>query len=634
VIVSCDMIAASGGDLVTGGAAGSSPVAPRLEVAMSLRVVGRRLRRWQVMTLCLAVSVAVLSLLGWGTLASWQGVTDNPNLVTAAAAAGVTVTSVHCSGTATPYSACSDTSGDVMLSWPAVSGSTGITVERATSPTGTYSTIATLAGTATSYTDTTAAYNTQYYYEVYSGAGGWVPAADIDMALSLPPTAGIDDTAGTEGTAFTAADLTAMSTATGSTYTTAHDWGGTAAEQLGGDDAEAVSCPSTTQCWAVSSEGDIWVTSDGGESWTEQESYDGVSFYGVDCVSTSECWAAGSDGTIYATTDGGVDWIRQLREGGGTTFYGVAFANADDGWAVGSDGAIYHTTDGGTDWTAQTSGTDEQLNGISCASATDCWAVGDAAPGFLFLGGGDAVIVATTNGGNTWTAEDSRTTEDLGAVSCVSTTQCWAVGNDGTIVATTDGGTDWTAETSGTTEDLNAVSCVSTTVCVAVGDGGTVLTTTDGGNTWTAETSGTTGDLEGISCASATQCVIVGDDGTILVGSGSSWEIASAQYVEWTFSPTVASGAAVTSAVLTLVSDASANPSRGTTTSVLVSTNSGSTWTSFPIANETRDMATQTLSIVSVVSSATAVSGMEIRYVVTGSNAFTSTFGLVHVDIN
>jgi hypothetical protein len=86
--------------------------------------------------------------------------------------------------------------------------------------------------------------------------------------------------------------------------------------------------------------------------------------------------------------------------------------------------------------------------------------------------------------------------------------------------------------------------------------------------------------------------------------------------------------------VLTLIDDASATPSAASVTYVLVSANSGSTWTPIVIANATTTLATQTVTISSVISTAAAVSGLEVRYMVTGSNSFKSTFDLVHVNIN
>jgi hypothetical protein len=208
--------------------------------------------------------------------------------------------------------------------------------------------------------------------------------------------------------------------------------------------------------------------------------------------------------------------------------------------------------------------------------------------------------VATTNG-TTWTSQTvGSNSNTFYAITCASATACWAAGGNGVIYASTNG-TTWTAQTSGTTEDIWGLDCISTTQCWAngsttAGSAGVVLVTTNGGATW--------------------------------------FSPACAQYLQWTFAPVVAAGAPVTSAVLTLVDDASATPSGTTATYVLVSANAGSTWTPFSIANPTTTLATQTLSINSVISSATAVSGMEIRYLVTGSNAFKSTFDLVHVNIN
>jgi photosystem II stability/assembly factor-like uncharacterized protein len=595
---------------------------------MSASVRRRRLGRWQLLTLSLIAVVVSLGLLGWGVLGGWQGLTENAgNSVAAAAPTAVPVTSLHCSGSATPYSSCSDTSGNVTLSWAAVSGSSAITVERATSPTGTYSTIATLAGTATGYTDTTAAYDTQYYYEVFSGTPNWVPPADVDMALSLAPTGGTDDTAGTGGTPFSGASLTAMANAGGATYKTTTNWGA-AATAAGGQEPDWMGCVSTSQCWLYTGSGDIWATTTGGESWTEETTPSNPVWYGGQFVNASDGWAVGATGTIVATTNGGTTWTAQTS-GTTQTVNAISCVSATQCWASGNAGVIVATTNGGTSWTAQTSGTTQDLEASSCASAADCWEVGAA-----------GVILATTNGGTTWAAQTSGTTQELYGVSCVSTTRCWAAGGDGVIVATTNG-TTWTAQTSGTTDALYAMDCFSATACWAAGEGGVIVASTNG-TSWSAQTSGTTDYIWGLDCISASQCwangsTTTGTAGVVLVttNGGATWlQPASTQYVQWTFSATVATGAPVTSAVLTLVDDASATPAAGTETYVLVSANGGSTWSPLSIANPTTTLSTQTLSLKSVIGSAAAVSGLELRYVVTGSNAYLSTFDLVHVDIN
>ena len=581
---------------------------------MSIHVAGRRIRRWQAVAVCLAVLFGAVSLIGWGVLAAWQGFTENPNnSITAASAVPIPITSVHASGT----------SGNVQLSWSAVTGSPGITVYRATVPTGPFTAITSLVGTAAGYTDTTAAYNSQYYYEVISGAAGWTSSADLDMALSLPPTGGTDDTAGTGGTAFTAGNLTAMSVSGGTTYTTTTAWSSATMTQLSGQEPDWSSCVSASECWVATYSGDIWITTNGGETWTEQTVPVTPLWYGGEFVNASDGWAVGAGGDIVVTTNGGTTWTQKTS---GTTqdLYAISCVSTTQCWVSGAAGVILVTANGGTTWAAQTSGTTQPLYEVSCVSATTCWA-----------GGGGGVIVATTNGGTTWKAQTSGTTQILYGVSCVSATQCWAAGAAGAIVTTANGGTTWTAQTSGTTATFYALECYSAADCWAAGAGGVIYATTNGGTTWAAQTSGTTDNIWQVECYSATNCWAVGANIVLVTTNGGiTWYSPSTQYVQWTFSPTVAAGAPVTSAVLTLIDDASATPSAASVTYVLVSANSGSTWTPIVIANATTTLATQTVAISSVISTAAAVSGLEVRYLVTGSNSFKSTFDLVQVAIN
>jgi|GEM_PF-2189792 photosystem II stability/assembly factor-like uncharacterized protein len=603
---------------------------------MSVSARGLRLRRWQAISACLLAVVVSVGLIGWGVLGVWQGLSENAgSTVAAQTAAAVPVTSVHCSGLSPAYPAtCTDTSGTVTLSWTQVTNSPGITVERATSPTGTYASIATLAGTATTYTDTTAAYNTQYYYEVFSGAVGWVKTPSVDTALSLPPTGGIDDTIGTGGTAFTGpytqsgTNLYAMATADGTTYTDTTNWGATAT-LLGGQTPDWMGCANSSQCWAYSYQGHIWASTNGGETWTEQTTPSNPIWYGGWFENANDGWATGANGTLIATTNGGTTWTAQTS-GSNEELTAVDCVSTTQCWVSGFGGVILVSSNGGSTWTAQTSTTTNNLDEITCVSASDCWASG--------AGG---TIIATTNGGTTWKAQTSGTTAELFGISCTSTTQCWAAGAGGVIVATTNGGSTWTAQTSGTTDAFYAIDCYSATACWGGGEDGVIVASTNG-TSWTAQTSGTTDYIWGFDCLSSLNCYAVGSNqgetaGVLLetTNGGSTWFAPVAtQYLQWSFSPTVVSGAAVTSAVLTLVSDASATPGSGTTTYVGVSPNSGTNWTLFSIANETTAMTTQTVSIASVINSSSAASGLEIRYVVSKGSAYKSTFDLVHVDIN
>lgn len=596
---------------------------------MNSRISGSRHRRRWLSAGAVAAAVASIGLVGWDAMATWQSSTDNPGSVAAEVVTPLPVASIHCSGTSSPYSSCSDTSGTVTLSWGALTGSPGLVVFRALSPGGPWTAVATLAGTATSYADSSAAYDAEYYYQVLSEARpGWPPGTDMEMALSLPPVGGSDDTSGAGGTAFTAADLTSMSTADGTGYTTATPWGGARTSPLDNQTVTGLSCISSAQCWASTGQGWVWVTADGGATWTPQRLPGNRTLHAITFISSADGWAAGQSGQVYVTADGGATWTKETV-GPHADLFGMAFVNAQDGWAVGQGGTITATTDGGATWVTQTSGTGQQLNGIACVSSGQCWAVGDA-----------GTILSTADGGATWTAQPSGTGSNLNAVSCVSPALCWAVGGNGTVLATADGGATWAAQASGTGQTLAAVGMASATTGWAAGVGGVILHTTDAGGTWSLQGSGINQPINAISALSPSTAWVGltpgGGTPSVLgtVDGGVSWYLPSTQYVQWSFSPAVVAGAPVASVVVTLVDRASQSPSSQAQADLLVSGDGGVSWMPFPIAAPTIADTTQVVNVTSAVGTAAAVAGLALRYEVTDTSGFTSTFDLVHVDVN
>ncbi len=86
--------------------------------------------------------------------------------------------------------------------------------------------------------------------------------------------------------------------------------------------------------------------------------------------------AVGQSGTILHTTDGGTTWTGQQS---GTTedLVGVHFFDPQNGWAVGSKNIIIHTTDGGATWAQQeTIAAADSLRGIYLTSLRSGLAAG------------------------------------------------------------------------------------------------------------------------------------------------------------------------------------------------------------------------------------------------------------------
>ena len=223
--------------------------------------------------------------------------------------------------------------------------------------------------------------------------------------------------------------------------------------------------------------GGIYRTTDGGGTWTSQESplgddagYSDVSFTDLDHGTI--VWAGG---VILRTTDGGASWVTQ-NSGTGESLAGVSFSDTENGMVVGSAGTILRTTDGGATWISQESGTDALLNGVWMNDASTATAVG------LF-----GTILRTTNGGASWTPQDSGTESNLRAVSFATVNAGVAVGWDGTMLRTTDGGTTWEAVDGFGTIPLNDVWFADANVGTVVGASGLILRTTDAGATWHPE---------------------------------------------------------------------------------------------------------------------------------------------------
>lgn len=202
----------------------------------------------------------------------------------------------------------------------------------------------------------------------------------------------------------------------------------------------------------------IWLTRDGGASWTRQSIPPGVACQGdcpsglygyplewVSCLSSGQCWAGGGDlvgcgqcGFAYAvlvTRGPGQPWIcaRPACAGGGpdaadcpasTVCYGVQSNNPFGGPTGGVN--VYQSTDGGADWVSVgpvQGWSSSVLNAITCPAALTC-----------YLAGSGGSIAAITNG-TTLTAQRTTTAHDLYGIGCASPATCYAVGDDGTLLA-------------------------------------------------------------------------------------------------------------------------------------------------------------------------------------------------------
>jgi photosystem II stability/assembly factor-like uncharacterized protein len=136
----------------------------------------------------------------------------------------------------------------------------------------------------------------------------------------------------------------------------------------------------------------VFRTDDGGRTWLPGTGVDAV-LHGLSFPDQQDGWAVGDQGAIFVTHDGGSTWTSQPSHIG-TALLRVHFADPQHGWAVGYDGAILMTRDGGANWSRQRSGTRMRLTGV--------WFNLDGIHGVVSGLGG--TLLSTDNGGQTWTS--------------------------------------------------------------------------------------------------------------------------------------------------------------------------------------------------------------------------------------
>ncbi|MCS6908477.1 MAG: YCF48-related protein [Anaerolineales bacterium] len=194
--------------------------------------------------------------------------------------------------------------------------------------------------------------------------------------------------------------------------------------------------------WAVtgsSGGGEILHTFDGGLHWTSRLS-GARPFRGIQFVGAAYGWAVGGapngNGWIYVTTNGGETWSEQKYLYGQHNLYDVCFSDTTHGWAVGEYGTIYATANGGGDWNPRNSGVTKTLTSVYCYGKW-VWAVGSD------------VILFSSEWGNTWQVQrDGAGIEYYHAADFSGPAFGWVGGIDASktetlVLASADVGNTW-----------------------------------------------------------------------------------------------------------------------------------------------------------------------------------------------
>jgi len=246
----------------------------------------------------------------------------------------------------------------------------------------------------------------------------------------------------------------------------------------------------------------LWGSADGGQSWPEQYVLPGPnlaqSCYGSDANSWTGCvvafgstaYALGPEGAtsatdesaFWVTTNGGQSWSEHDIAAKVT---GAWLACADEmhcyvlAYGYGGGTALFSTSDGGQDWS------EHALPGMVGNVYTDTEAQMSCPVLRTCVVASPSGVIETTDSGASWA--EFGPAGAAGAVSCTSTSVCWlAAGTQ--IWVTSDSGTTWT-QAGALPVSPTQMSCMNATSCLAVGPSGSdeAFLTTDGAH-WTQQT--------------------------------------------------------------------------------------------------------------------------------------------------
>jgi photosystem II stability/assembly factor-like uncharacterized protein len=233
-----------------------------------------------------------------------------------------------------------------------------------------------------------------------------------------------------------------------------------------------ISCPSALTCYAVATApsgydsnpisqppgagpgSSLWLTQDGGATWTRQPIPPGVVCDGdcsepyryplewVSCAPSGPCWAGGNQ--LVGSHEGfAAAWLVTPAPGGSWRLEPGCPASGPCSEPVTDVGA--------------------------CPTVAGCYAVNNSNP---FGDGSSTVSIYTATGQNgpSVTVPAGHVLTDI---ACPAARTCYTVGAGGVILRTTNG-TRFTPIKTLTRESLNGITCVTASACYAVGAAGTI----------------------------------------------------------------------------------------------------------------------------------------------------------------
>ncbi len=265
----------------------------------------------------------------------------------------------------------------------------------------------------------------------------------------------------------------------------------------------------------TSNVGDIFYTSNQGESWTKTPKIVTASLKDVCYANERLAITVGLNGTILSSNDSGKTWGLATLEGT-NHFHSVNFVDSNHGFISGRYGAMYRTGVDGKSWVKQ----DFPFGNI-------LYSIDHLDPQHMIVGGEASDIFLSNDSGRTWVKQTLPiTTSNVWSVVRTTKERAFATDEAFGLLATFNEGATWDfIFKDARKEFLKALSFADAKHGVCVGSKGIILRTNDSGSTWFSlfERIPETSTLRGIFSFDHNTTVCVGTNILRSTNAGKNW---------------------------------------------------------------------------------------------------------------
>jgi len=183
-------------------------------------------------------------------------------------------------------------------------------------------------------------------------------------------------------------------------------------------------------------------------------------------------WIAGKAGNIFSTTDGGETWKKQYS-GKNRILYDIHFLDSNLGRCVGEKGLILKTSNGGLKWTEEKPKTDSILQAVRIIDKNTSVAVGLA-----------NTLIRTLDNGKTWNVLKSPWNRHLINLFVLDKENLWLIGLGGGILKAKNDFKDFDTNRQDLGANVSAVTFIDKDTGWAVGTNGLIAQTINSGLDW------------------------------------------------------------------------------------------------------------------------------------------------------